>query len=276
MGLVGAAYTVTALLLLPVTLSGESGLILILTPTHLGVNKALQLFCPPKFSNRNAIFLNDINKYQFLLLLLYTVMQSQGSNGGTGWSSRSGRGPPPTSRRWWGWRWTWCVGWTCTSAATSSLWFGTGSAGPPSSGFTCTATTAGAARQRAAGRAGRGTTTTPPSTSWLSPSTRSGWPTRSAISQQRSPCRLLPVISYLWRPDCGCVRWLVKAHYRCEITYEDQAGRWFSDSCLAAQLTNLAVLGQPDLFSVSLSNGTELPDRATVKHLQQGQNISLR
>ena len=74
----------------------------------------------------------------------------------------------------------------------------------------------------------------------------------------------------------GLCEMAVKAHYRCEITYEDQAGRWFSDSCLAAQLTSLAVLGQPDLFSVTLSNGTELADRATVKHLQQGQNISLR
>ena len=67
-----------------------------------------------------------------------------------------------------------------------------------------------------------------------------------------------------------------QGRYRCEITYEDQVGRWFKDSCLVAHLTNLLVLGPPDLLRVSLGNGTELADGAIIGPFSQGQKVSIR
>ena len=67
-----------------------------------------------------------------------------------------------------------------------------------------------------------------------------------------------------------------QGRYRCEITYEDQVGRWFKDSCLVAHLTNLVVLGPPDLLRVSLDNGTELADGAIIGPFSQGQKLVLR
>ena len=64
--------------------------------------------------------------------------------------------------------------------------------------------------------------------------------------------------------------------YRCEITYEDQAGRWFKDSCLAAQVTNLIVYGQPDYVKVSLENETEVENGATIGPYVEGQLLVLR
>ena len=48
-----------------------------------------------------------------------------------------------------------------------------------------------------------------------------------------------------------------QASYRCEITYEE-AGRWFKDSCLAPQVTQLNVIGPPTYVKVSLENDTEI------------------
>lgn len=48
-----------------------------------------------------------------------------------------------------------------------------------------------------------------------------------------------------------------EAAYRCEITYEE-AGRWFKDSCLAPQVTQLNVVGRPTFVTVSLENDTEI------------------
>ena len=44
---------------------------------------------------------------------------------------------------------------------------------------------------------------------------------------------------------------------RCEITYaEDSNGRWFSESCLAAQqVTRLSVLGRPKFVRMDLKRG---------------------
>ena len=67
-----------------------------------------------------------------------------------------------------------------------------------------------------------------------------------------------------------------QGRYRCEITYEDQVGRWFKDSCLVAHLTNLLVLGQPDLVRVSLDNGTEVADGAIIGPFSQGEKVLLR
>ena len=64
--------------------------------------------------------------------------------------------------------------------------------------------------------------------------------------------------------------------YRCEITYEDQAGRWFKDSCLAAQVTNLVVYGQPDYVKVSLENQTTVENGATIGPYMEGQLLVLR
>ena len=64
--------------------------------------------------------------------------------------------------------------------------------------------------------------------------------------------------------------------YRCEITYEDQAGRWFKDSCLAAQVTNLVVYGQPDYVKVSLENETEVQNGATIGPYVEGELLVLR
>ena len=64
--------------------------------------------------------------------------------------------------------------------------------------------------------------------------------------------------------------------YRCEITYEDQAGRWFKDSCLAAQVTNLVVYGQPDYVKVSLENQTAVENGATIGPYMEGQLLVLR
>ena len=60
------------------------------------------------------------------------------------------------------------------------------------------------------------------------------------------------------------------------MTYEDQVGRWFSDSCLVAHVTNLVVLGPPDLVRLSLNNGTELADRGVIGPLAEGQSVTLR
>ena len=67
-----------------------------------------------------------------------------------------------------------------------------------------------------------------------------------------------------------------QGRYRCEITYEDQVGRWFKDSCLVAHITNLVVYGQPDMVRVSLENGTELADRTIIGPFSQGQKVVLR
>ena len=67
-----------------------------------------------------------------------------------------------------------------------------------------------------------------------------------------------------------------QGRYRCEVTYEDQAGRWFKDSCLVAHVTNLVVLGQPDFVRLSLQNGTELENEAIIGPFSEGQNIILR
>lgn len=67
-----------------------------------------------------------------------------------------------------------------------------------------------------------------------------------------------------------------QGRYRCEVTYEDQVGRWFSDSCLVAHVTNLVVLGPPDLVRLSLDNGTEVADRESIGPLAEGQSVTLR
>ena len=67
-----------------------------------------------------------------------------------------------------------------------------------------------------------------------------------------------------------------QGRYRCEVTYEDQVGRWFSDACLVAHVTNLVVLGPPDLVRLSLDNGTEVEDRGRVGPLVEGQSVTLR
>ena len=64
--------------------------------------------------------------------------------------------------------------------------------------------------------------------------------------------------------------------YRCEVTYEDQVGRWFSDSCLVAHMTNVVVLGQPDFVRLSLENGTQVADNAIIGPFSEGQNVILR
>ena len=60
------------------------------------------------------------------------------------------------------------------------------------------------------------------------------------------------------------------------MTYEDQAGRWFKDSCLVAHVTNLVVLGQPDFVRLSLQNGTEVENEAIIGPFAEGQNVILR
>ena len=67
-----------------------------------------------------------------------------------------------------------------------------------------------------------------------------------------------------------------QGRYRCEVTYEDQVGRWFSDSCLVAHVTNLVVLGPPDLVRLSLDNGTQIGDGARLGPLAAGQSVTLR
>ena len=67
-----------------------------------------------------------------------------------------------------------------------------------------------------------------------------------------------------------------QGRYRCEVTYEDQVGRWFSDSCLVAHVTNLMVLGQPDFVRLSLENGTEVADKAIIGPFSEGQKVILR
>ena len=48
-----------------------------------------------------------------------------------------------------------------------------------------------------------------------------------------------------------------QASYRCEITYKEP-GRWFKDSCLTPQVTQLNVIGPPTYVKVSLENDTEI------------------
>ena len=67
-----------------------------------------------------------------------------------------------------------------------------------------------------------------------------------------------------------------QGRYRCEITYEDQVGRWFKDSCLVAHITNMMVYGQPDMVRVSLENKMELADRTIIGPFSQGQKVVLR
>ena len=67
-----------------------------------------------------------------------------------------------------------------------------------------------------------------------------------------------------------------QGRFRCEVTYEDQVDRWFSDSCLVAHVTNLVVLGPPDYVRLSLDNGTHISDQETVGPVIEGQSVVLR
>ena len=67
-----------------------------------------------------------------------------------------------------------------------------------------------------------------------------------------------------------------QGRFRCEVTYEDQVGRWFKDSCLVAHVTNLVVFGPPDFVRVSLDNGTEVLDGSIIGPYPEGRNIVLR
>ena len=63
-----------------------------------------------------------------------------------------------------------------------------------------------------------------------------------------------------------------QASYRCEITYKEP-GRWFKDSCLTPQITQLNVIGPPTYVKVSLENDTEI---ATIGGEERGNIISSR
>ena len=63
-----------------------------------------------------------------------------------------------------------------------------------------------------------------------------------------------------------------QATYRCEITYKEP-GRWFKDSCLTPQVTQLNVIGPPTYVKVSLENDTEI---ATIGGEESSNIISSR
>ena len=94
------------------------------------------------------------------------------------------------------------------------------------------------------------------------------WSGRASHIYDTSRLSMVVLVLHITLSDQG--------RYRCEITYEDQVGRWFKDSCLVAHLTNLVVLGPPDLLRVSLDNGTELADGAIIGPFSQGQKLVLR
>jgi len=54
-----------------------------------------------------------------------------------------------------------------------------------------------------------------------------------------------------------------ESSYRCEITYEE-TGRWFKDSCLNSQTTQLTVYGKPTFVTVNLENGTKIDHRGVI------------
>ena len=69
--------------------------------------------------------------------------------------------------------------------------------------------------------------------------------------------------------------------YRCEVTYEDQVGRWYSDSCLVAHTTNLVVEGRPDTVQLTYDyeDGAEAEvaeDGAIIGPFAEGRTLVLR
>ena len=94
------------------------------------------------------------------------------------------------------------------------------------------------------------------------------WSGRASHIYDTSRLSMVVLVLHITLSDQG--------RYRCEITYEDQVGRWFSDSCLVAHVTNLMVYGAPELVRLSLANGTELEDRTIIGPFSQGEKVVLR
>ena len=94
------------------------------------------------------------------------------------------------------------------------------------------------------------------------------WSGRASHIYDTSRLSMVVLVLHITLSDQG--------RYRCEITYEDQVGRWFKYSCLVAHITNLVVYGQPDMVRVSLENKMELADRTIIGPFSQGQKVVLR